>query len=63
MGEPSLESISDYNSLSREKRKAIWAVILSGLIMGSIYTIVSFKYNTPDDKIQLNETFKQVSIR
>lgn len=63
MGEPNLENISDYNSLSQEKKKVVLAVILSGLIMGAIYTLVSLKYNTPDDKIQVNETFKQVPIR
>ena len=39
--EPSLETIEDYNGReSKEKRLTIWIVILSGLLIGAIYTIV-----------------------
>ena len=40
--EPTLETIEDYDGKeSREKRLTIWLVILSGLLIGAIYTIVN----------------------
>ena len=38
-GEPSLESIEDYNgNESKEKRNTVYAVIVFTLIVGAIYT-------------------------
>lgn len=40
--EPTLEKIEDYhNQESREKRMVVWIVILSGLLIGALYSIVS----------------------
>jgi hypothetical protein len=39
--EPSLESLEDYRGEERsEKRLTIWLVILSGLLVGALYSIV-----------------------
>lgn len=43
--EPTLETIEDYNgNESIEKRKIIWIVIISGLLIGAIFTY--FKANS-----------------
>lgn len=43
--EPSLEKLEDYRGEeSREKKLTIWVVILSGLLIGALYSIV--KLNT-----------------
>jgi hypothetical protein len=39
--EPSLESLEDYRGEEQsEKRLTIWLVILSGLLVGALYSIV-----------------------
>ncbi|MEO1953418.1 MAG: hypothetical protein ABGW74_01795 [Campylobacterales bacterium] len=38
-GEPTLENIEDYNELKGSKKKVVWAVVVTGLILGVIYTV------------------------
>ncbi len=54
--EPTLEAIEDYNgNESEEKRKTIWIVILSGLLIGAIYGIISVNSSVSDEiKTQTN---------
>jgi len=51
MSEPTLQSISDYNTLSGEKRKTVWAVIIAGLIIGAVYAAAMNYYGEVDDAI------------
>lgn len=47
--EPTLENIEDYNGKeSNEKRLTIWIVILSGLLLGSIYGIIGANTSVSD---------------
>jgi len=47
--EPTLQGIEDYNSKgSQEKRLTVWIVILSGLLLGSIYGIISANTSVSD---------------
>ncbi len=54
--EPNLETIEDYSGHeSNEKRKTIWIVILSGLLIGAIYGIISVNSSVSDEiKVQTN---------
>jgi len=56
MSEPTLESIGDYDTLKGEKKKIVWAVILSGLIIGVIYLAASKKYTDAGDALQVKDT-------
>ena len=48
--EPTLEMIEDYNGQeSKEKRMTVWIVILSGLLIGAIYTIINANSSVSDD--------------
>jgi flagellar basal body-associated protein FliL len=48
--EPTLEMIEDYDgNESKEKRKTIWIVILSGLFIGAIYGIISVNSSVSDE--------------
>ncbi len=48
--EPTLEGIEDYNGQeSKEKRMTVWIVILSGLLIGAVYTIISVNSSVSDD--------------
>jgi hypothetical protein len=44
MGEPTLQSIGDYNGLKGEKKWVVRGVLLSGLLLGALYVIVSNSY-------------------
>lgn len=47
--EPSLESIEDYDGQeSNEKRLTVYIVILSGLLIGAIYGIISANTTVSD---------------
>ena len=54
--EPRLETIEDYDgNESKEKRKTIRIVILSGLFIGAIYGIISVNSSVSDEiKTQTN---------
>ncbi len=54
--EPTLETIEDYEGKeSAEKRMTIWIVILSGLLIGAVYTIVSAT-TTVSDELKVIDT-------
>jgi hypothetical protein len=59
MSEPRLQDISDYNKLSGEKRRIVWAVVIAGLIIGSIY-LAARSYYVPDDSIQTQDAIGKV---
>ena len=54
--EPTLDTIEDYDGReSKEKRKIIWIVILTGLLIGAIYGIISANSSVSDEiKTQTN---------
>ncbi len=56
--EPTLNTIEDYNTLKGEKRKIVWAVILAGLIIGTIFAAAKVLYGTVDDEIHTEKIGK-----
>jgi len=51
--EPTLEKIEDYyNQESRGKRMTVWIVILSGLLIGALYSIISMN-SVVDDTLKV----------
>lgn len=59
MSEPRLKDISDYDHLVGEKRTIVWAVIIAGLIIGSIYWAAKVVF-TPDDSIATTDPITKV---
>lgn len=59
MSEPTLESIGDYNTLKGEKKGIVWAVIIIGILIGSVYVYVN---NTTkvDDSIKIEDSINNV---
>jgi len=48
--EPMLDTIEDYNGQeSKEKRMTVWIVILSGLLVGTVYGIINANSSVSDD--------------
>jgi hypothetical protein len=57
MTEPTLESIEDYKgNESTEKRLTVWIVILSGLLIGAIYGIISANSDVSDSLVNKEST-------
>jgi len=63
MSEPTLESISDYDTLKGEKRRVVWAVILAGLIIGVVYVVAFNTYSSVDDSIKIEDSIKKVPLK
>lgn len=63
MSEPTLDNISDYNTLEGEKRRIVWAVIVAGLILGSIFVAAKTYYSSVDDEIRTTEKIGQVPVK
>ncbi len=59
MSEPRLQDMGDYNTLAGEKRRIVWAVILAGLIIGTIY-FAARMYFVPDDMIKTDDSIVKV---
>ena len=59
MSEPRLQDMGDYNTLSGEKRRIVWAVIIAGLIIGTIY-LAARTYFVPADMIQTGDDIVKV---
>ena len=59
MSEPRLQDMGDYNTLQGEKKRIVWAVIIAGLIIGSIY-LAARTYFVPDDVIPTNDSIIKV---
>jgi len=61
--EPTLENISDYNTLKGEKKRVVYAVIIAGIVLGSIYAVVSNIYATPKGTIHVDDKVKMIPIQ
>jgi formate/nitrite transporter FocA (FNT family) len=55
MSEPTLEDISDYDTLKGEKKKIVWTVIIAGLIIGVGYYVASKVYTDEGDAINVKD--------
>ena len=62
MGEPTLESIEDYDTLKGEKKRVIWVVVIASLIMGIVYTIASNVYGK-EEPTSVDKIYKTVPMR
>ena len=58
--EPTLENIGDYDTLKGEKKKVVWAVVLSGLVVGGIYFGASQFFGQPGDAIQTTDNISKI---
>jgi hypothetical protein len=63
MREPTLREIGDYNTLEGEKRRVVWAVILSGLIIGAALGAAKAYYSDVSDALPVQERIGTVPFR
>lgn len=61
--EPTLSSIEDYNTLKGSKKRIVWAVIISGLIIGSIFVAAKMMYGDVNDSLPVSESIGKVPVK
>lgn len=61
--EPNLRSIDDYNTLKGSKKRIVWAVIISGLIIGAIFVAAKIMYGDVEDSIPVEDTIAKVPVK
>jgi hypothetical protein len=60
--EPTLEDISDYDTLKGDKKKIVWSVIIIGILLGIGYLVAYKVFNDSGDYIKTNDTIKVVPL-
>jgi xanthine/uracil permease len=58
-----IEGIGDYNTLKGEKKKIVRTVIISGLILGTLYGIVANLYDGVDDSIKVENKVGHIPLQ
>jgi len=61
--EPTLSSIEDYNTLKGSKKRIVWMVILSGLIIGAFFVGAKLYYGEANDTIPVQDTIGKVPVK
>jgi len=60
--EPTLEDISDYDTLKGDKKRVVWSVVIVGILIGIGYLIAYKVFNDSGDTIGTNDTIKIVPL-
>lgn len=61
--EPTLNSIEDYNTLKGSKKRVVWTVILTGLMLGALFVGAKIYYGEADDTIHVQDTIGKVPVK
>lgn len=61
--EPTLESIEDYNTLKGSKKRVVWIVIVSVLLIGVAFTVAKNYYGGVNDSIPVQEAIGKVPVK
>lgn len=54
--------MGDYNTLSGEKRRIVWAVVIAGIIIGTVYGIARACF-VPDDVLTPTEKVGKIPFK
>lgn len=63
MSEPTLETISDYDKLSGQKRKVVWLVILAGLVVGALYVASYTYFGASSDALPIEKKIGTIPVQ
>ena len=61
--EPTLENISDYDTLKGEKKKVVYGVIIAGVLIGSVYALFGNVYSSPKGALKVNDSVKMIPVQ
>lgn len=62
MLEPTLEAISDYDTLQGTKRRVIWQILLGAMIMGGIYVLSYNYFGNVSDSIPVEKSIGLIPL-
>jgi len=54
--EPELRDFEDYDTLSGEKKKIVWTVIVVGILIGTAFFVAGKVYNGSSEALQVQDT-------
>jgi hypothetical protein len=60
--EPTLEDISDYDTLKGDKKKTVWTVIIVGILLGIGYLIAYNTFTDSGDALHVQDPIKTVPL-
>jgi len=60
--EPKLEDISDYNSLQGDKKRTVWMVVITGILIGVGYLIAYKTFNDSGDALKVQDPIGVVPL-
>ncbi len=60
--EPELRDFDDYDTLSGEKKKIVWTVIVVGLLIGTGFYVASKVFNDKGDVIPTKDPIEKVPL-
>ena len=63
MSEPRLEDIGDYNTLKGEKKKVVWAVVFTGILLSIVYIIAYSLYDNREDTLPIEKSLKIIPMK
>jgi len=61
--EPTLSSIEDYDTLKGSKKRIVWSVIISGLILGALFVGAKIYYGEADDSIHVQDAIGKMPVK
>jgi hypothetical protein len=61
--EPTLRSIEDYDTLKGSKKKVVWSVIISGLLIGLLFLAAKSYYGNVNDSIPVEDSIGKVPVK
>lgn len=61
--EPTLESIEDYNTLKGSKKRIVWTVVISGLLVGAVFLAAKVYYGAVNDSLPVKESIGKVPVK
>ena len=60
--EPELKDFEDYDTLSGEKKRVVWGVVIIGIIIGIAFFIAGKIYDAKGDAIQIHDDITKVPL-
>ncbi len=60
--EPELRDFDDYDTLSGEKKRVVWGVIIVGILIGCAFFAASKIYTDKGDVIQIHDDITNVPL-
>ena len=60
--EPQLRDFDDYDTLSGEKKKVVWSVIIIGILIGVAFFVAGKIYTDKGDMIEIHDDIVKVPL-